>query len=272
MRNYLLIIAILFANCSFAQLFGHKIMSIEPVKIVITYNLKYQEDSTNPSNIRNTKMLLFLGGNSSKFISRAGYINDTATRKFSSNEQVINYHSDPDVPRSGFQYQIYKNYPDGMITFLDHIPSDTYKFEEKMNLFDWHLTGDTVTISGYKTQKATCNFGGRNWIAWFSQDLPFSDGPYKFNGLPGLIVKVYDTHNHYDFELLSISKPGAEEMIDIKEKRYIITTKQGFFQAQDSFRNDIISRAKAAGLDNSSQQIAARNLAMRNNPIELIRK
>ena len=47
-------------------------------------------------------------------------------------------------------------------------------------------------IGKYKTQKATAEFGGRSWIAWFSQELPFQDGPYKFYGLPGLIVHVED--------------------------------------------------------------------------------
>ena len=272
MRYYILLIVLAIANCASAQLFGRKYNDIEPAKIVVNFTLKYQQDSTNSAAIKTTDLLLFLGENISWFISKAGYINDTASRKFTSNEQVMMYQSNPQVPRSGIQYQIYKNYPKGKLTYIEHIPSNTYKFEEDVNLFNWNLTNDTSTFYGFRVQKATCEFGGRSWIAWFSPEIPYSDGPYKFNGLPGLIVKIYDTHNHYKFELVSINKYEPGLMINIKDKEYIVTTKQGFFKAQDSFREDIISRAKEAGMDNNSQQVAAKNMAMRNNPIELIRK
>lgn len=139
-------------------------------------------------------------------------------------------------------------------------------------MFHWKLTNDTSTILGYQAQKATCDFGGRSWVAWFSSEIPFNDGPYKFNGLPGLIMKVYDTRYHYVFEIVSIEKPEKELMIEFVEKEYLEISKLGFFKAEDGFRNDIISRAKEAGLSNEIQQSVARRMEERNNPIELQRK
>lgn len=274
MRNYfiLLIMALLFTNCALAQFVGLKYINIDQANIVVTYSYRYQQDSTNPDKIRTSKMLLFLGNTISKFVNRANYIRDTATRRFTSADQVIGYMQNPQHPMAAQLFQIYKNSPNGKITVTDHIPGNAYKFEEKMDLFQWNLTGDTSTILGYKAQKAICNFGGRNWVAWFSPEIPFNDGPYKFNGLPGLIIKIHDTRNHHDFEILSINKLAHRVIIDIEDKEYIITTKQGFFRADDSFRDDIISRAKDAGMDNNTQQIVAKNMAERNNPIELIRK
>lgn len=272
MRNYLLLIFLSISLSSFAQFFNQKWINIEPVKIIATYSLKFLRDSTNPSNLRDEKMLLFLGENTSKFFSNAYFMDDTITRKFTTNEQLQGYLNNQQRPMPRFGYQIYKNYPKGKITFTDHIPSSTYKFEEDLDLFHWKLTGDSSIICGYRAQMAICDFGGRSWIAWFSPEIPINEGPYKFNGLPGLIVKVYDTRNHYVFELLSVSKPGKIIMIDIEDKEYIVTTKQGFFQAEDSFREDIVNRAKEAGGDNQMQQTAAQNMARRNNPIELQRK
>lgn len=272
MRTYLLILAILFTNCSFAQWVNKKLIKIEPAALVATYTLHSQPDSTNPGWIRTSTLLLLMGPNVSKIVDRAAYINDTITRKFTTKEQIIDYLTNPKAIHPNVLYCIYKNYPKGKLTYLDHIPSDPYKFEEDLDLFHWELTGDTSTICGYKTQKANCNFGGRSWVAWFAPELPYSDGPYKFNGLPGLIVKVTDTRNHYDFELISINKLDPGLMIDIEDKDYIVTTKQGFFQALDSFHADIINNAKKYGADNDSQQVLAKNVAQRNNPIELIRK
>jgi GLPGLI family protein len=268
---FLITLSLLVTNTN-AQFFDLKYKDIEPAIIIGTYSLKYQRDSTNPNNIRNSSMLLFLGKTVSKFVSSTYYISDTTTRKFTTEKQIIDYMSDPQIKPIAILYQIYKNYPKGKITFIDHIPSNAYKFEEDINLFQWSITSDTNTVCGFKAQKATCDFGGRSWIAWFSPDIPYSDGPYKFNGLPGLIVKLYDTRNHYIFELLSIGKQEKILMIDIKDKEYIVTTKQGFFHAEDSFREDIVNRAKEAGGDNQMQQTAALNMALRNNPIELKRK
>jgi len=268
----ILILAFMLINQTFAQFFGAKYIDIEPATVIVTYSLNYQQDSTNPTKIRTSTLLLFIGDNVSKFKSKNNYIDDTIRRAFTSTEQYTEYEQNPKVQTSGILYEIYKNYPKGKMTYIDFIPSFAFRFEEDMNIFQWTLTGDTSIVCGYKAQKATCNFGGRSWIAWFSPSLPYSDGPYKFNGLPGLIVKVYDTRNHYIFEMISINKPAKRLMIDLEDQQYTLTTKQGFFQAQDSFRADIVNRAREAGGDNEMQQTAARNMAQRNNPIELKRK
>ena len=271
MRNYLILASVLFYNVSTAQWANLKYTKIEPATLVATYSLSFQPDSTNPSEIRKSTLLLLIGSKVSEFINKVEYMNDTAIRRFTTDEQVINYLTSPQANHPNFIYRIYKNYPKGKLTFTDHIPSDTYRYEEPLDIFNWQLTGDTATVCGYKSQKATCDFGGRSWVAWFAPELPYSDGPYKFNGLPGLIVKISDTRNHYVFEMTEIQKPGAEVMIDIEDKNYIVTTKQGFFRAFDSFINDLITRGRQSGPGND-QQTLAKNLSRRNNPIELLRK
>ena len=70
----------------------------------------------------------------------------------------------------------------------------------------WTLTQDTATVSGYHCQKATCRFHGRDFEAWFTPEVPVKFGPWKFGGLPGLIVKVYDTDHLYTFECTSVER------------------------------------------------------------------
>ncbi len=67
---------------------------------------------------------------------------------------------------------------------------------------NWKIEKETSNLSQYPIQKATAIFGGRKWIAWFTTAIPFNEGPYKFNGLPGLIVKIYDSKNNFIYTLI----------------------------------------------------------------------
>lgn len=66
----------------------------------------------------------------------------------------------------------------------------------------WNIENDTKYIAEFKLQKATCNFGGRHWIAWFCDAIPLYEGPYKFNGLPGLIFQIEDEKKNFIYSLV----------------------------------------------------------------------
>ncbi|WP_426480713.1 GLPGLI family protein [Chryseobacterium sp. R2ACT005] len=80
-----------------------------------------------------------------------------------------------------------------------------YKINEKVGQ-NWKISDSTKAFGGYKVQKATTQFGGRSWIAWFSKDIPIPYGPYKFNGLPGLIMELYDVKKDYYFKVIKSEK------------------------------------------------------------------
>lgn len=83
--------------------------------------------------------------------------------------------------------------------------SDSW-YAEPYPLQQWSIQGDTLTICGYVCQKAVCSFRGRDFVAWFAPDIPISEGPWTFGGLPGLILKVYDTGRLYTFECCGIER------------------------------------------------------------------
>jgi GLPGLI family protein len=79
-----------------------------------------------------------------------------------------------------------------------------YFSSENIYVQDWIFFDDTLSVLGYLCQKAICRFRGRDYIAWFAPQIPISNGPWKFGGLPGLILKVYDTAHNYIFECIEI--------------------------------------------------------------------
>lgn len=92
---------------------------------------------------------------------------------------------------------------------------------EKLPNLKWEILNDTLSILGFKTQKAKLNFRGRTYFAWFSNEIKISDGPYKFHGLPGLILKVESTDGKFTFEAYSLKLNASDEnfsIIDLKNK------------------------------------------------------
>ena len=254
-----------------AQLFETKYIILDKVHYQITYTQQAIPDTNNPENIRGGKMLLFIGDSISHYQSRNGYIVDTITRNFKTKEELQNYLNNPTVPYPATAYQIYKHYPLDKLTFIEHNLDGTYKYTEELTDLKWEILPDTSVINDFRTQKAFCNYGGRIWEAWFCKDIPISDGPYKFNGLPGLIVKLNDSKNYYTYVLESIVVPSRNINIDIEDKDYINTTRKEFLKAQWVYRENIMNIVKEKGADNSAMERAARNMTKLNNPIELDR-
>lgn len=80
--------------------------------------------------------------------------------------------------------------------------------EESLD-FNWQLTEAQDTIAGLLCYQATTTYGGRHYTAWYAPEIPISDGPYVFCGLPGLIVQIADEREWFQFRLKSIqTNPG----------------------------------------------------------------
>lgn len=106
-----------------------------------------------------------------------------------------------------YQTEYQKNFKEkSLIEFTDVYREDDYfLISEKLPKLNWEVLKDTLTILKYNTQKAKVNFRGRNYFAWFTSDIFISDGPFKFHGLPGLILKVESEDKNYVYEAYEIA-------------------------------------------------------------------
>jgi GLPGLI family protein len=151
-----------------------------------------------------------------------------------------------------FTYKVAKTYPSMTSTYQDRISRSMFGYDEDLK-FDWKISNEKQKIGEYNTQKATTEFGGRKWNAWFTTDIPFPDGPYKFSGLPGLIVKIEDEDKNYSWELKGNKKiqnySEKSEAEKINEKYgmssiLIPVTKEKFEKAYDNFKQDPLAEAR----------------------------
>ncbi len=108
---------------------------------------------------------------------------------------------------------ILQGYPEGQITCKQKVSSEGYYYTEPLPSFNWQmLDGDTV-VCGYECKKASTAFRGRTWTVWFAMELPYSYGPWKLGGLPGLILKAIDDKNQYSFEAIEIKNGGGKKIL-----------------------------------------------------------
>lgn len=105
---------------------------------------------------------------------------------------------------------IYKLKEEGKTLTHDRFDLTNWKYEESIDTPRWEITDSVMVIDGINCVKATADYRGRKWTAWFAPEIPFNEGPWKLWGLPGLIVRAYDSRGHYRFEAKSISvMPGG---------------------------------------------------------------
>lgn len=122
------------------------------------------------------------------------------------------------------------------ITNYERLWGDSYMYEEPIPDMDWTLVNEKDEICGHECQKATCSFRGREWTAWYCPDIEIDGGPWKFGGLPGLILKVEDSEKEHVFEAFQIRK--SNKKFGHISKDYIKTDKKTFNKMQADYHKD----------------------------------
>lgn len=117
---------------------------------------------------------------------------------------------------------------------------DNGRYTEQWPLMQWSLQDSTQTILGHRCQKATCHFRGRDFVAWFAADVPIKGGPWKFGGLPGCILKVYDTQHLYEWEAVAIER-GTFPICQYPESLYPKATRKRIWKLQKEYTENYLN-------------------------------
>ncbi|RMZ58385.1 GLPGLI family protein [Chryseobacterium nematophagum] len=168
------------------------------------YEYKFIPDSNNREEVKTEMMLLDIDKEGSSYYSRDKFVSDSISKvelekqlkSFSGNISV-NRRENPGIT----SYKVIKQYPNFNTYLFRNIATDQYKIKEDKKP-EWKILPDKQKIGEYNAQKATTVYGGREWVAWFCTDIPFQDGPYKFYGLPGLIIKIEDSTGSHTMTLI----------------------------------------------------------------------
>lgn len=189
---------------------------------LIQYEVEFLLDKFNSEKVEIETHRLYTGSGVSYYTHEGSAIRDSlaaVAKKYNNRKEL-----EPafrNIPISRFDAKVYKNLDSKEVSVQYNIVADSYLYQEPNVPLQWEFTEESKEVNQYVVHKAITSFGGRDWEAWFTTDIPIVDGPYVFLGLPGLIIELYDTEKHYQFNVTSI-KP-LEKSYEIKIKQNNIT-------------------------------------------------
>lgn len=238
-----------------------------------TYLLKYKSNTLNPDYITKELFSLQISNSRAFFISENKLKFDSAfSAEYNRNSSVIDMSRIPAAKSNFLIIQTTDN-----VQFYETVGMTLLSYHDPV-INDWKLIDETKVINSIVCKKAETRFKGRDWTAWYSAEIPFPYGPYKFSGLPGLIIKITDKTEDYDFEMVK-SIPSSKvrgRMVSVKKVRYQNTklvTKKDLVQARTNFRNNAKRELESMGTvfsqDQKGQQKISETQKKGHNPIEL---
>ncbi|MDR3218368.1 MAG: GLPGLI family protein [Dysgonamonadaceae bacterium] len=255
MRIGILLIMVLFSasglraqNFRYAPSYENlnKYSVIDSAYLKCAYKLTYLKDSLKPEEKSSDAQVLWIGKTCSKYYSQYA---------LAYNLYVVEYLKKHDTyPRikevGSWTYELFKHYPQGKETVTDiaSMLQGNFVYEEEMPVFDWKITNETQEVLSYNCQKATCSFRGRIYTAWFTLDIPVDNGPWKFGGLPGLILKIYDSKNHFVYECEGLEQLKTKEPVKFYKLDYTKVNREELNKLYRRFHDDFAAYMKLKGV------------------------
>lgn len=248
---------------------------IDSCSTIFIYSYQFYDEHKNPESLKLQDMVLEVGKKYSKFCSETTLYTDSLIMLHANDSPdaaIKNIYSQiRDLPSHIFSsYSIYKGYPEANTTLFsgrDLGAAGRYNVSEEID-FSWKIDNSAKKkILGMSCTKATCSYGGRDYEAWFTTEIPINDGPYKFKGLPGLILRIADSENEHAFELQEIK--NINRPIYYVDHKPMKTDAKGYAKALEASKVTHINRLNSISYSDDAMRVKAiAKVQRRNNFIE----
>lgn len=214
---------------------GQIVEIFEPTLLEVEYYKRMVTDTLDRKNdFKADYVRLRVGRTTSMFYSPKELWYDSLSYNQELKTQVFLKASRNNQSASGpFKERLYKNYPTGKITVYNRFAMMYWTYTEEWEKPTWTLKDSVKNILNYNCQLAICFYRGRYWFAWYTIDLPISEGPWKLCGLPGLILEAYDLSQDYFYTAVNIKFKDIDSVgiYDYSERDWTRTTRKRYLQA-----------------------------------------
>jgi len=240
------------------------------------YELKFKQDSLSQQ-YEKDYYVLDISPDEEKFYNYEYYQNDSLSKSKINTDYIFSY------PKLSIRLVHKKD--DNFYNYYSQSP--LYYLVKTNDKLNWEILPEKKEYENFTVQKAITKFGGRTWEAWFTTEIPFPYGPYKFYGLPGLILEISDTKQNYIFSFSRnkningsvdtsqyIETQAGTKPIEISEKQWEKLQMDYFLDPLQGFGNGglivVDERGEEMQIDKRKVIKGQQDyLRKRNNPIEL---
>lgn len=221
---------------------------LDTTRFVVSYRMHYQQRPENEHPMEDL-LLLEVGSRRTKFYSYKTWQTDSLVRVTPPEQIMANLGSF----HSGVRDELFRDQTTGRLTHTDQIGMDHLLYSEPLPAIDWELTEGERSILGYACRRARCTFRGRSYEAWYAPEIAVSAGPWKFGGLPGLILAIRD-----DSGVLDLEATGVEQRIEpirMTERNYMKTNRRKYLELKQRAMTDPVGYLTG----NSNVQMTIKN-------------
>lgn len=203
----------------------------------VTYNFTHVRDTNRRDNPYTENMLLVIGKNTSVY---------TSLDNIARNLNIPGSRPRPGAPFKPVTFDdLYFFAKENKLITRQRFMSSYYLIDEAEQKINWKITKDTASFAGIHCKKATANFKGRKWTAWYAPEMPFASGPWKLNGLPGLIVEAYDEKKEVKFQIAALDNLKKENLNPEQAATLKIYEKNDFFGNEITLQTDARKTTRA---------------------------
>lgn len=198
---------------------------LDTAQIKVFYELKYRKDSTKSATTE-AQTILLCGNHYLMFTDYYDMLNDSlymdAEKRHLSGMSIMGS-SFSLMNNIKYPTLVIANLTDGRTIVREKSGVNYYQYEDSVPKIRWKLDDADSVILGYHCGRATCRYKGRDYEAWYSKDISIPLGPYLFGGLPGIIMKISDTHGDYAFTLNGIEpNPMTLNLIYLTSPQFLV--------------------------------------------------
>jgi len=243
MKNYIILLTLITSSLNAVA------QKPEPISRQVVYNFSHVYDTSLRDKPFQEKHQLLVGATSSHYI-KGTYVPKTmpALEQSAASGPVkvvtavpIAMVLDPFITT----FNVFQFPAQQKLATVERIGIKEFLLETKLPAIDWKISTATKEILGYKCQQATGRFGGRTYTAWFTADIPVQYGPWKLNGLPGLILEASDDRQEVSFVATAINKGEEGELTDYESSSYIPATEAAITRAKKAYDENPVAAMQA---------------------------
>ncbi|RRJ88030.1 GLPGLI family protein [Paenimyroides tangerinum] len=132
------------------------------------------------------------------------------------------------------------------VSYIEDFLQTPFVINDSTFNIKWELVNETKLIEGFQCNLAKTEIRGRSWEVWYTSEIPIPYGPWKFYGLPGLIVLASESKDEFWFRLTKIeSNPNFSiPKMDLSNHKSVTLEKYDNIQKEftETNRADMSSR------------------------------